>query len=389
MNGTELVLDLIVTEDGIPKIVEFQNGGAYYGYQKAYGRGLNFKIWIDWTSREISRAEPPVLFSGISSNKALASSFAHSLCSDHTPRQKTFAYCPERSAQEDIKACFPEDQTLVVKIPYASNGHGVFFLDQQKFDFRGPLKNHARKHMRGFIGSGKSWGSILTGGWRKPVPHNGHIVIQECLSPRQISSGGEFYAPTIRAVMTVAWGGLASMTRPDIFIHGAYYKLPAKPVLNSKTLDPERLKSNVHGNKRSARIEPQDMELIQDTLPDTVRRVFRYCAEHSPRDLIMDTLEKGEAGDVVSAIVYASMLKNEATTLQEMTAFLADSRETLSAQTPFLYANLLKDVSSAPGRRLPAAKFEGFASRRPVTEPGEIISRIIGASFYRQEIQWP
>ena len=386
MYGTELVLDLIVTKVGIPKIVEFQKSGSFYGYHKAYGKNLNFSTWMDWTSKKISSAEPPVLFAGISSNKALTSSFLQHECGQHVPRQKTFAYCPERNIQADVKASFPEDQTLVVKVPDSSNGHGVFFLDQPDFEFRGPLSRNARRHMSGFLGRDKGLGAILTGGWRKPTPRNGHVVIQECLSPREISLGRDTYAPTIRAAMTLAWRDPQHRLQPDILIHGAYYKLPSKTVEHGKSFAPEQLKSNVHSGVGAAKIEPQDMELVSDTIPGTIRRVFRFCAEHSPRELVMKTLADGEPGDMVSAIVYAGMLRNEDATLKEMITFLADSRESLSARSPSLYANLLKDVSKAPRLRAPAGKFENFAFRKPETEPGEIISGIISRSYYRQEI---
>lgn len=287
------MLDLMVTPEGRVKVLEFQGlaNSGFSGFQKAYGRNLQTVIAEDRASLPLSMRPPPFLFDRICGNKAQQATFAFPLCPDFFPRQKACAYTGRTTLMQEAADTFPGAPVVVIKVPEAAQGDGVFFLDMKAARIAG-MEPDRQQYL---------FGNFLNPHDPVRLPRQTHVILQELVDPRPVTLQGKQYAPTIRTVMTVGWDENNPDAFPETFIHGSYYKLP-RPRTNSLPFSPEEIKSDVHDGMGAARIEKSDREIIAEQVPHIIGKVFGFCLTHDPEDLILKIFEAGDPGDIVSAL---------------------------------------------------------------------------------------
>lgn len=309
MHSVDITIDSIVSKTGDLKILEFMDSklAGFKGFSDVYGKDMHRHLEKHRMRTGASPIDGLSFLKAAWTNKAILASFVAPACPELFPQQQAIAYVRGRNINDNIPdfLCSTTGQPSVIKVPVAARGEGVFFFDANKKIMHGLSAEEQEALFGNFLVEATDVSQKNPNG----APWQGHVVAQEFIAPRPIRWRNNFWSPTIRTSLSIAWKA-GKEGSPDIKLHGSYYKLPSQPVQDA--FDARSFKSFINGGKGAAPIQAPDVKAIVKTVPEALRQIFCFCVESDAESLVLEALKGESSGDAISALALADLLNSEA-----------------------------------------------------------------------------
>lgn len=167
-----------------------------------------------------------------------------------------------------------KSDTYVIKPTDGSCGRGIVFVPKKElnamleslFKDRSALLNMKQKNSHTF------------GFWT--MDRSTHFLVEEYVPSKILTIAGKPYDPTMRLVFTMSSIG----DNINITILGAYWKLPAKSLIEKSTLT-ERHRSDVHSSApvNSVKVDHNDFEHVSQMFTPVMEKIYKRILKRAYR----------------------------------------------------------------------------------------------------------